>query len=78
VAGSAAETARERTQEHGQDLAETARQSAQEVTAEARRGRVSWGAMVALVLWLLGSLGFSYQRRQPSATTTRPTAHWPR
>ncbi|HEV8424835.1 MAG TPA: hypothetical protein VGS14_06565 [Actinomycetes bacterium] len=38
MAGSAAETARERTQEHGQDLAETARQSAQEVTAEARRG----------------------------------------
>jgi hypothetical protein len=36
VASTAADTARERTQEHGQQLADSARQSAQDVTSEAR------------------------------------------
>jgi hypothetical protein len=38
VAGSAAETAKEQTKEHGQDLADSAKQSAQKVGKQARQG----------------------------------------
>jgi hypothetical protein len=39
VASSAADTAKEQTQEHGQDLAQSAKQNTQDLGAQTRRRR---------------------------------------